>query len=271
MDKALLIYFILLAVTIAAIRFAFYCLKKAGEAYLYAAQLTSEQSLRRKLSRKAVLAGNKAAYPIYALSNPTEFDSHKPMKPFKFKGVRCIFTDYYIPTRYHNDISYEQGDFYEELLGFKDGKRNGYDFFMNCMETLEPEDDCVIMFMPCSKNWHYRKRFSALNDFLEDYYPESSNGYNFITYTGERESLHLTKDRTKKSLEQNYYINCDLTGKKVVVVDDLFTTGSSIFDFKKQIEKKGGKVSYALFLGKTFQMPDKFDIWFTAWCNTRGD
>lgn len=154
MDKALIVYFILLAVTIAAIRFAFYCLKKAGEAYFYAAQLTSEQSLRRKLSRKAVLAGNKAAYPIYALSNPTEFDNHKPMKPFKFKGVRCIFTDYYIPTRYHNDISYEQGDFYEELLGFKDGKRNGYDFFMSCMEALEPKDDCVIMFMPCSKNWH---------------------------------------------------------------------------------------------------------------------
>ena len=30
---------------------------------------------------------------------------------------------------------------------------------------------------------------------------------------------------------------------------------------------KGGKVAYALFLGKTFQMPDKFDIWFTACCN----
>ncbi len=108
MDKALIVYFILLAVTVAAVRFAFYCLKKAGEAYFYAAQLTSDQSLRRKLSRKAVLAGNKKAYPIYALSNPTEFDSHKPMKPFKLKGVKCIFTDYYFPTRYHNCISYEQ-------------------------------------------------------------------------------------------------------------------------------------------------------------------
>ena len=121
--------------------------------------------------------------------------------------------------------------------------------------------------MPCSKNWHYKRRFSAINDFLEDYYLESSNGYKFISYTGERESLHLTKDRTKKSLEQNYYINCDLTGKRVIVVDDLFTTGCSLLDFKKQIEMKGGKVAYALFLGKTFQMPDNFDIWFTAWCN----
>ena len=267
MDKALLIYFILLAVTVAAIRFAFYCLKKAGEAYFYAAQLTSDQSLRRKLSRKAVLAGNKEAYPIYALSNPTEFDGHKPMEPFKFKGMKCIFTDFYFPNRYRDYINYEQRFFCDELLEFKDGKRNGHEFFMNCMEALNLEDDYVIMFMPCSRNWHYKRRFSALNDFLEDYYPESSNGYKFITYTGERESLHLTKDRTKKSLEQNFYINCDLTGKKVVVVDDLFTTGCSLLNFKKQIEKKGGKVSYALFLGKTFQMPDKFDIWFTAWCN----
>lgn len=265
MDKALLIYFILLAVTIAALRFAFFCLKKAGEAYFYAAQLTSDQPLRRKLSRKAVLAGNKAAYPIYALSNPAEFDSHKPMKPFKFKGVRCIFTDYYIPTRYHDDISSEQLDFCEELLGFKDGKRSGSDFFINCMEVLNPEDDCIIMFMPCSKNWHYKRRFGALNELIEELWPESSNGYKFITYTGERESLHITKDRTKKKLEQNYYINCDLTRKEVIVVDDVFTTGGSLLDFKKQIEKKGGKLSYALFMGKTFQMPDKLDIWLTAW------
>ena len=183
-----------------------------------------------------MLAGNKAAYPIYALSNPTEFDSHKPMEPFKFKGVKCIFSDYYFPNRYRNDIGCEQRFFCDELLEFKDGKRNGYEFFMNCTEALNPEDDCVIMFMPCSKSWHYKRRFRALNDFLEDYYPESSNGYKFITYTGERESLHLTKDRTKKSLEQNYYINCDLTGKRVIVVDDLFTTGCSLLDFKKQIE-----------------------------------
>ena len=49
MDKALLIYFILLAVTVAAIRFAFYCLKKDGEAYFHAAKLTSDKKLRKKL------------------------------------------------------------------------------------------------------------------------------------------------------------------------------------------------------------------------------
>lgn len=123
------------------------------------------------------------------------------------------------------------------------------------------------MFMPCSKDWYYKERFCSLNNFLEDYCPTFSNGYNFITYTGERESLHLTKNRSKKSLEQNYHINGDLTGKKVIVVDDLLTTGGSLVDFKKQIEKKGGKVAYALFLGKTFQMPGSYDIWFTALCN----
>ena len=117
MDKALLVYFILLVVTVAAIRFAFYCLKKAGEAYSHAAKLTSDQKLRKKLSRNAVLAGNKEAYPIYALSNPTEFDGHKPMEPFKFKGMKCIFTDFYFPNRYRNDIGCEQRFFCDELYG----------------------------------------------------------------------------------------------------------------------------------------------------------
>lgn len=214
-----------------------------------------------------MLTGNKEAYLIYAFSNPTEFDNHKPMKPFKFKGVKCIFTDYYFPIRYYSYISYDQRFFCDELLEFKNGKRNGHAFFMDCMEVLNPEEDCIIMFMPCSKEWNYKRRFSALNYFLEDFYPASSNGYSFLNYTGERESLHLTKNRTNKNLEHNYYINCNLTGKTVIVVDDLFTTGCSFLDFKKQIEKKGGKVAYALFLGKTFQMPNKLDIWLTAWYN----
>lgn len=268
MDKSLIIYLILLAVTVVALRFAFYCLKKAGEAYFYAAKLTSDQNQRKKLSRNAVLAGNKEAYPIYVLSNPTEFDTYKPMKPFKFRGMKCIFTDYYFPNRHRIYIDYEQRLFCDELLAFKNGKRGGYDFFMSCMEALNPKDDCVIMFMPCSKDWHYRKRFGGLSELIEELWPESSNGYKYITYTGERESLHLTKDRTKKSLEQNFYINCDLTGKKVVVVDDLFTTGGSLLNFKEQVEKKGGKVTYALFFGKTFQMPNSFDIWFAALCDS---
>lgn len=211
-------------------------------------QLTSDQLLRRKLSRKAVLAGNKAAYPIYALSNPAEFDSHKPIEPFKFKGVKCIFTDYYFPTHYQSHIGSEQQFFCDELLRFKDGKRSGYEFFINCMEALNPKDDCIILFMPCSKEWHYKRRFGALNELIEELWPEPSNGYKFITYTGERESLHLTKDRRKKSLVQNYFINCGLTGKEVIIVDDLFSTGCSLLDFKKQIEMKGGRVTYALFI-----------------------
>lgn len=269
MDKALIIYFILLSVSALAIKFAFYCLKQAGEAFLYAAQLTSDRGLRSRFSRKAVVAGNKLAYPIYALSIPEEFEEHKPMKPFKFKGVRCVFSGYYFADKYKNSISQEQWDFSSELLEYKNGYRNGIEFFQDGMDALQLDEECVVMFMPCSTFNHYRKRFQAISYYIEDFFPESANGYGYITFTGQRESLHQTKGRKNKKLERNYFINKDLSGMRIIVVDDLLTTGKSLLDFKSQIEDKGGKVVGAVFMGKTFSMPSNFEIRFAALCGVK--
>lgn len=199
-------------------------------------------------------------------ANPCKFDRHKSLKVFKFKGVKCIFYNYYFPSRHRNNLSGDQRFFCDEMFEFKNNKRNGIDFFSGCIEVVAPEEEYVVMFIPCSKDWRYRK-FQSIAYHIEDFFPQLTNGLDYIIYTGERKSLHSAKRKSERKIERNYYINRDLKGKKIIIIDDLLTTGQSLMDFKEQIKNKGGEVVYAIFMAKTFRTPDKLDIWLTALLN----
>lgn len=97
-------------------------------------------------------------------------------------------------------------------------------------------------------------------DYVHDEYPELVCGISYVRYTGDRESLHLQKDRGNPTLEKNYFFKEDLAGKEVLVVDDILTTGNSLQDFRKEVEADGGKVVGAIFAAETFKMPNAF------WC-----
>lgn len=83
-------------------------------------------------------------------------------------------------------------------------------------------------------------------DYVHDEYPELVCGISYVRYTGDRESLHLQKDRGNPTLEKNYFFKEDLAGKEVLVVDDILTTGNSLQDFRKEVEADGGKVVGAI-------------------------
>ena len=65
-------------------------------------------------------------------------------------------------------------------------------------------------------------------------------------------------------METNYELTEDLEGKKIIVVDDLLTTGKSLKAFKEEVEKKGGKVIGAIFAAHTFEMPTRMEIFIHA-------
>ena len=100
----------------------------------------------------------------------------------------------------------------------------------------------------------------AMADYLHDEYPELVCGISYVRYTGDRESLHLQKDRENVELEKNYFFKEDLSGKDVLLVDDILTTGKSLQDFRKEVEAEGGKVVGAIFAAETFKVPGAF------WC-----
>lgn len=118
--------------------------------------------------------------------------------------------------------------------------------------------------MPCSAGWKYRKRFKGISDHVMYQCPDLINGISWVKYTGERQSLHLQKGRADIQMEKNYELTEDLEGKKIIVVDDLLTTGKSLKAFKEEVEKKGGKVIGAIFAVHTFEMPTRMEIFIHA-------
>ena len=234
--------------------------RRLGEAYCAAANYAPTLELRREFSRKAVLAGNREARKIFPITIARIVADHQPLKVFKRKKIPCIFTDYYFPSRYNPYLSEAQKQFCQSILDFKDGKHDGIRFLVAGIEGLKPKPGTVVMFMPCSTQRKYWKRFKAMADYVHDEYPELVCGISYVRYTGERERLHLQKGRENVELEKNYFFKEDLAGKEVLVVDDILTTGKSLQDFRKEVEADGGKVVGAIFAAETFKMPG------AIWC-----
>ena len=252
--------FVILLLIILMLVLIRYGRRKLGEAYCAAAQYAPTLELRREFSRKAVLAGSEEARKIFPITVARFAADHQPLKVFKRKKIPCVFTDYYFPSRYNPYLSEAQKLFCQSVLDFKDGKHDGIRFLVAGIERLKPKPGTVVMFMPCSTQHKYWKRFKTMADYVHDEYPELVCGISYVRYTGDRESLHLQKGRENVELEKNYFFKEDLTGKEVLVVDDILTTGKSLQDFRKEVEADGGKVVGAIFAAETFKMPNAF------WC-----
>ena len=238
--------------------------KKAGEAFSVAAEHAPTENLRIRYARKGTLAGNKEARRHYIFLSPDSFSERHPLRPFKFKKTPCVFSGFYYPSRYWKWLSEKQLSFTKNVLDFKEGKMDGIEFFRDGIEQLKPTEGTVIMFMPCSAWWKYWIRFRQIADYIETQCPHLVNGFHYYKYLGERESLHLQKERSKATVEKNFEISQDLNGKNVIVVDDVITTGSSLKQFGKEIKSKGGHLVGAIFLASTFAMPDKITAYLTA-------
>lgn len=258
---SLLTGLMLVIVLIVCIRF---WRRKAGLAFHAAARFAPTDDIRARYARKGVLAGNKDARLLYIFSSPASFSGRRPLTAFKIKKIPCVFSGFYFPARYRKHLSVSQEDFTRSVLAFKDGMNDGIDFFRKGIDCLKPKEGAVVMFMPCSAWWKYWVRFRHIADYIDRRCPQLENGFDYYTYLGERDSLHLQKNRTDAVIERNFEISCDLTGKDVIVVDDVITSGKSLKQLKRQIEAAGGHVSGAVFFAGTFAMPGKTATFLTA-------
>ena len=77
-----------------------------------------------------------------------------------------------------------------------------------------------------------------------------ANGYDHITYKGETLPSHINKGHLS-GLPDIEYDKSFFRGKLVVLIDDLYTTGTHIKTCKEQLEKCGATVILAITLAKT--------------------
>ena len=260
-----LVFLILVGIAIGLSCLAGYWRKKAGEAAFAAALLADKVEDRDRHCRLAVMAGHRDACRMFCFAHPDFYEDRHPLKPFRFRGISVTFYGNYYPSRYKRLLDEEQRGFCRTLYAFKEGENHGIDFFKACMAALPVDTaSCHAMFMPCS-NWiKYGQRFKRLDWYITTHRKELTSGLYDVDVHSERESLHECKG-SERILERNYNITGDIKGKRIIIVDDVFTSGQSLTDYKEEIERCGGEVVAAIFYGKTVTVPPLFLIKAHVW------
>ena len=260
-----LLFLILVGIAIGLSCLAGYWRKKAGEAAFAAALLADKAEDRDRHCRLAVMAGHRDACRMFCFAHPDFYEDRHPLKPFRFRGISVTFYGHYYPSRYKRLLDEEQRGFCRTLYAFKEGENHGIDFFKACMAALPVDTaSCHVMFMPCS-NWiKYGQRFKRLDWYITTHRKELTSGLYDGDVHSERESLHECKG-SERILERNYNITGDIKGKRIIIVDDVFTSGQSLTDYKEEIERCGGEVVAAIFYGKTVTVPPLFLIKAHVW------
>ena len=260
-----LLFLILVGIAIRLSCLAGYWRKKAGEAAFAAALLADKAEDRDRHCRLAVMAGHRDACRMFCFAHPDFYEDRHPLKPFRFRGISVTFYGHYYPSRYKRLLDEEQRGFCRTLYAFKEGENHGIDFFKACMAALPVDTaSCHVMFMPCS-NWiKYGQRFKRLDWYITTHRKELTSGLYDVDVHSERESLHECKG-SERILERNYNITGDIKGKRIIIVDDVFTSGQSLTDYKEEIERCGGEVVAAIFYGKTVTVPPLFLIKAHVW------
>lgn len=260
-----LLFLILVGIAIGLSCLAGYWRKKAGEAAFAAALLADKADDRDRHCRLAVMAGHRDACRMFCFAHPDFYEDRHPLKPFRFRGISVTFYGHYYPSRYKRLLDEEQRGFCRTLYAFKEGENHGIDFFKACMAALPVDTaSCYVMFMPCS-NWiKYGQRFKRLDWYITTHRKELTSGLYDVDVHSERESLHECKG-SERILERNYNITGDIKGKRIIIVDDVFTSGQSLTDYKEVIERCGGEVVAAIFYGKTVTVPPLFLIKAHVW------
>lgn len=260
-----LVFLILVGIAIGLSCLAGYWRKKAGEAAFAAALLADKVEDRDRHCRLAVMAGHRDACRMFCFAHPDFYEDRHPLKPFRFRGISVTFYGNYYPSRYKRLLDEEQRGFCRTLYAFKEGENHGIDFFKACMAALPVDTtSCHIMFMPCS-NWiKYGQRFKRLDWYITTHRKELTSGLYDVDVHSERESLHECKG-SERIFERNYNITGGIKGKRIIIVDDVFTSGQSLTDYKEEIERCGGEVVAAIFYGKTVTVPPLFLIKAHVW------
>jgi len=120
------------------------------------------------------------------------------------------------------------------------------------------------MFMPCSTKERYYTRFSSLANFFVKFW-EVHSGLDYVIFTKERECKHTAKQRDKVDESSNYIISNAVKGKKIIICDDLLTTGKSLSSYSKELKNSGAEVVGAIFLAKTVRLPSNTKVIWKFW------
>ena len=161
----------------------------------------------------------------------------------------------YVPQRFLGRVPLEQKILNMMILGFKDGRNVYSRIFARQMARALSEIDMsnvVVVCVPASTRYsHVRrwKQFSAMLCRLTG----AIDGFDRVQVSGSRRRAHITGEcELATNIKHYVHIDADFfRGKKVLVIDDVYTTGQSSTAFIGAMQAAGASVVMAMFLAKT--------------------
>ena len=161
----------------------------------------------------------------------------------------------YIPRRRARKASFDQQDTCRKILSFKDG-RNLYTRWAvrEFSRALSMADltDIVIVCIPASTTCAHVRRWKRFSHLLCKQ-TGAIDGFDRVQVRGSRKRAHVTGEY-ELATNIKHYVHIDdefFSGRKVMVIDDIYTTGQSSAAFIAAMESAGATVTMAMFLAKT--------------------
>ena len=157
----------------------------------------------------------------------------------------------------HFQKSAEQQQVNKFIFAFKDGHKAAAEKVANMVADAmlhtyhEHANDYLIVCAPCSTNRKYIKRFAHFCEVISKRLG-SENAMPYISIYGDKKALHnstshiVSEDNYKVAVNDHFFV-----GKKVIIFDDIMTTGKTSETFATKLTKAGANVLGAMFLART--------------------
>lgn len=161
----------------------------------------------------------------------------------------------YVPKRKLGKASFELQDLHRMILGFKDGRnlytRWAVKLFARALSAMDLTD-VVIVCIPASTRCANVRRWKRFSDMLCRL-TGAIDGFDRVQVSGSRKRAHVTGEH-ELATNIKHYVHIDaeyFRGRKVLVIDDIYTTGQSSAAFIAAMQAAGATVTMAMFLAKT--------------------
>ena len=144
------------------------------------------------------------------------------------------------------------------IYKFKSGRKEAANFAADLIVRLmwnrygHKCNEYTIVCVPASSNAEYRHRFSYFSHVVACRC-QQENAMKHIQILGKREALHRTANHVVQD-NSNYHVVFDkefFAGRKVIIFDDLVTTGATAENFASLLQDAGAEVKGALFIAKS--------------------
>ncbi len=161
----------------------------------------------------------------------------------------------YVPKRFLCVASFEEIVLHYMILGFKDGRnvhtRWAARQFAMALSGIDLHDVAIVC-IPASTSWAHIRRWRRFSQMLCRL-TGAIDGFDRIQVSGSRKRAHITGDY-ELATNIKHYVHIDaeyFRNRKVLVIDDIYTTGQSSAAFIAAMESAGATVTMAMFLAKT--------------------